>query len=677
MDKKTASDLAVTLRQEIDGHNYRYHVLDYPKISDADFDRLLRRLDEIEKEYPELVTPDSPTQRVGGQASEVFAPITHRAPMLSLDNAFSVDDLRNFVRRALNLVPDAEINFVVELKVDGLAVSLQYENGLFVRGATRGDGETGEDITHNLRTVQSIPLRLQKPLTLEARGEVFMPRSSFLALNEERESRELPPFANPRNAAAGSLRQLDPKVAAARNLDMFTYGLGYSPDFSPASHFDALMAMRELGLKVNHQIKMISDLEEVVAYCESWREKRYELPYDIDGLVIKINDLALQQRLGTTAKSPRWAIAFKFPAEQAVTQVEGITVQVGRIGTLTPIAELTPVKLAGTVVKRASLHNEDILREKDVRVGDHVIIQKAGDVIPEVVEVVKAKRTGKEESFIMPEVCPACGSAVRRLPGEVALRCFNLACPAQVMESIAHFASRSAMDIEGFGPAAAEQLLNAGLIQDVADIFRLPENKEALLALERKAEKSVENLLAAIEESKSRPLWRLIYGLGIRFVGDRTARLLADHFGSLDNLTEATVEELVNVPEVGMKIAESVVNFFALQSTRELIEKLRQSGVNFVQEQKAAEAGPLNGKTFVLTGTLPTYSREEAARLIEEAGGKVTGSVSKNTDYVVAGEKAGSKLDKAEKLNITVLDEASLLKLLSYDEQRNTDADKK
>lgn len=677
MDKKTATELAVTLRQEIDEHNYRYYVLDDPKISDADFDRLLRSLGEIEKEHPDLITPESPTQRVGGQPSEVFASITHRVPMLSLDNAFSMDDLRNFVRRALNLVPDAEIDFVVELKVDGLAVSLQYENGLFVRGATRGDGETGEDITHNLRTIQSIPLRLQKPLTLEARGEVFMPRSSFLALNEERESKDLPLFANPRNAAAGSLRQLDPKVAAARNLDMVTYGLGNSPDFSPVSHYDALMAMRELGLKVNTHIKIIRDLEEVVAYCESWREKRYELPYDIDGLVIKINDLTLQQRLGTTAKSPRWAIAFKFPAEQAVTRVDGITVQVGRIGTLTPIAELTPVKLAGTVVKRASLHNEDILREKDVRVGDHVIIQKAGDVIPEVVEVLKTKRTGKEESFIMPEVCPACGSAVSRLPGEVALRCFNLACPAQVMERIAHFASRGAMDIEGFGPAAAEQLLNAGLIHDVADIFRLPENKEALLALERKADKSVENLLVAIEESKSRPLWRLIYGLGIRFVGDRTARLLADHFGSLDNVTEATMEELINVAEIGPKIAESVVNFFALDSTRELIEKLRQAGVNFVQEQKAAEAGPLNGKTFVLTGTLPTYSREEAARLIEEAGGKVTGSVSKNTDYLVAGEKAGSKRDRAEKLNITILDEGSLLKLLSHDEQGTIGIDTK
>ncbi len=664
MDKKTASDLVLTLRQEINEHNYNYHVLDNPEISDAEFDLLLRRLDEIEKEYPELVTTDSPTQRVGGRLSEAFAPIPHRLPMLSLDNAFSADDLRSFVRRAHNLVPDAEIDFVVELKLDGLAVSLQYEGGLFVRGATRGDGETGEDITHTLRTVKSIPLRLKKPLTLEARGEVFMPRSSFIALNKERESSELPLFANPRNAAAGSLRQLDPKTAATRNLDMVVYGLGYSPDLSPSSHYDALMVMRELGLKTNPNIKIISDIEEVVAYCEGWREKRYQLPYDIDGLVIKINNLALQHRLGTTAKSPRWAIAYKFPAEQAVTIVEGINVQVGRTGALTPIAELTPVKLAGSVVKRASLHNEDILREKDVRVGDHVIIQKAGDIIPEVVEVVKSKRTGNEELFIMPESCPACGSTVSRLSGEVALRCFNFVCPAQVMERITHFASRAAMDIEGFGPAAAEQLLNAGLINDVADIYRLPENKEALLALERKADKSVENLLAAIENSKTRPLWRLIYGLGIRFVGDRTARLLAGHFGSLDYLKEAPAEELVNIPEIGPKIAESVVSFFALESTSELIEKLRSAGVNFVQEKKASQTGPLDGKTFALTGTLPTYSREEAARLIEEAGGKVTGSVSKNTDYVVAGEKAGSKLDKAVKLNITVLDEPALLALL-------------
>jgi DNA ligase (NAD+) len=668
MDRENALALVESLRQEIDEHNYRYHVLDDPKISDAEFDRLLRRLQDLEEQYPDLVTPQSPTQRVGGQPREGFGSVTHRLPMLSLDNALNIDDLRDFVRRALNLVPEAQMEFVVELKVDGLAVSLQYEDGVLVRGATRGDGEVGEDITHNLRTVKSIPLHLRRPLTLEARGEVYMPRSSFLRLNEEREAAGLPLFANPRNAAAGSLRQLDPKVAAARNLDMVTYGLGYSPALQPASHMEALITMKELGLRINPHIAILRELEDVVDYCESWREKRYQLPFDIDGLVIKINDLALQQQLGTTAKSPRWAIAYKFPAEQATTKVLGITVQVGRIGTLTPIAELSPVKLAGTVVKRASLHNEDILREKDVRVGDNVIIQKAGDIIPEVVEVVKSKRDGSEEPFVMPRACPSCGSAVSRLPGEVALRCFNPVCPAQLLEQMVHFASRGAMDIEGMGPAVVTQLLEAGLIEDAADIYRLPEKKEALLALERKAEKSVDNLLAAIEKSKTQPLWRLIYGLGIRFVGDRTARLLAEHFGSMDSLMAATAEELEAVEEVGPKIAESVTGFFALDSAKDLVERLRAAGLNLAQE-KRVEQGHLAGKTFVLTGTLRTYSREEAAALIEAKGGRVTGSVSKNTDYVVAGEKAGSKLAKANTLGISVLDENSLISLLESEPQ--------
>ena len=664
MDRELALQLVEELIQEINEHNYRYHVLDEPKISDVEFDALIRRLQEIEGQFPDLVSPDSPTQRVGGQPREGFAAITHRVPMLSLDNALNIDNLRDFVRRAKNLVPDADLEFVIELKVDGLAVSLQYEKGHFVRGATRGDGEVGEDITHNLRTVQSIPLTLRKPYTLEVRGEVYMPRSSFLKLNEERESQNQPLFANPRNAAAGSLRQLDPKVAASRNLDMVTYGLGYSPELDPPTHYEALTSLKELGLRINPHITVLRELEDVVTYCESWREKRYELPFDIDGLVIKINDLALQQRLGTTAKSPRWAIAYKFPAEQAQTLVRAITVQVGRIGTLTPIAELEPVKLAGTVVKRASLHNEDILREKDVRIGDYAIIQKAGDVIPEVVEVVKSKRTGNEVPFVMPEACPACGSEVSRLPGEVALRCFNPACPAQVLERIIHFTSRGAMDIEGMGPTAVQQFLEAGLISDVADIYSLPEKKEALLGLERKAQKSVENLLGAIEKSKTQPLWRLLYGLGIRFVGDRTARLLAANFGSLDSLRDASREELEAVAEVGPKIAESVTEFFSLDTTKELVEKLRLAGLNVTEEQQDVSVKPLNGKTFVLTGTLPTFSRDEAAALIEEAGGRVTGSVSKNTDYLVAGEKAGSKLDKALKLEIPVLDEAGLQKLL-------------
>ncbi|HZK25689.1 MAG TPA: NAD-dependent DNA ligase LigA [Oscillospiraceae bacterium] len=664
MDREKALAVIEQLKQEITEHNYRYHVLDEPTISDTDFDSLVRQLLAIEEQYPELVTSDSPTQRVGGQPRAGFVQVEHRLPLLSLDNALNLGDLRDFVRRATNLVPEADMEFVVELKVDGLAVSLQYENGVLVRGATRGNGEVGEDITHNLRTVKSIPLRLRQPLTLEARGEVYMPRSSFLALNEERAAQDQPLFANPRNAAAGSLRQLDPKVAAARNLAMVTYSLGYSPHLHPSTHYEALMSLQKLGLRVNPKLKILHDLEAVVEYCESWREKRYDLPYDIDGLVVKINNLALQEQLGNTAKSPRWAIAYKFPAEQAVTQVLGITVQVGRIGTLTPIAELAPVKVAGTIVKRASLHNEDILREKDVRIGDEVIIQKAGEIIPEVVEVVKTKRSGEEQPFQMPTVCPACGSPVNRLPGEVALRCFNLACPAQVLERIVHFASRGAMDIEGLGPAMAEQLLAAELIQDAADIYSLHEKREALLQLERKAKKSVANLLTAIEKSKKQPLWRLLYGLGIRFVGDRTAKLLAEHFASLDVIMAVSREELEAVAEIGPKIAESICDFFSLDSSQTLVARLRHAGLNFVQEKEKIGNLPLAEKVFVLTGTLPTYSRDEAAQLIEAAGGKVTGSVSKNTDYLVAGDKAGSKLDKAKQLEITILDETGLQQLL-------------
>jgi DNA ligase (NAD+) len=666
MESKEAQKLAEKLRQEINEHNYRYHVLDDPQISDAEFDDLMRRLRQLEEKFPEIVTPDSPTQRVGGQVKAGFDTVVHRVLMLSLDNAENIADLRDFTRRAKNLAAGAELEFVIELKVDGLAVSLQYERGLLVRGATRGDGNVGEDITHNLRTVKSIPLRLRRPVTVEVRGEVYMPREAFLKLNEERKRTGQPLFANPRNAAAGSLRQLDPRVAAERRLEMITYALGYSPELVFATHYEALLALKDLGLRINPYLKITKSLDEVIAYCESWRERRYDLPFDIDGLVIKINSLELQERLGTTAKSPRWAIAYKFPAEQAETRVLGITVQVGRIGTLTPIAELEPVRLAGTVVKRASLHNEDILLAKDVRVGDHVIVQKAGDIIPEVVEVVKSKRTGNEEKFSMPESCPACGSTVRRLAGEVALRCFNPSCPAQVLERIIHFASRDAMDIEGLGEATARQLLEAGLIRDAADIYSLAGRRDELLQLERQGEKSVDNLILAIEKSKQQPLWRLLYALGIRYVGARTAKILAGHFGSLDRILAADSAELEEVPEIGPKIAESIAEFAALEESRDLLARLRSAGLNFTAAEKAdGREQLLRGKTFVLTGTLPNYTREEATRLIEEAGGKVTGSVSKKTDFVLAGEKAGSKLEKARNLGIPVLSEADLLKMLS------------
>ncbi|MBT9167301.1 MAG: DNA ligase [Syntrophomonadaceae bacterium] len=665
MEKDVARKRLRQLREKIDEQNYHYYVLNKPLISDADFDALVCELAEIEREFPDLISPDSPTQRVGGQPQEGFAPVVHRLPMLSLENALNIVDLRNFVSRAMKLVPEAQLEFVVELKVDGLAVSLQYEAGLFVRGATRGDGEVGEDITHNLRTVKSIPLRLRKPLTLEVRGEVYLPRSSFLALNEERSLQNQPLFANPRNAAAGSLRQLVPQVASSRNLEVVIYGLGYSPELQPHSHSAALNSLKDLGLRVSSQTVVLRQLEEVVSYCESWRLKRAALPYEIDGLVIKINDLSLQKRLGNTAKSPRWAIAYKFPAEQAETKVLGITVQVGRIGTLTPIAELEQVLLAGTVVKRASLHNEDILREKDVRLGDYVIVRKAGEIIPEVVAVVKARRTGAEEPFIMPELCPACGAQAGRLPGEVALRCLNPSCPAQVAERIVHFASRSGMDIKKMGTALTEQLLAAGLIADIADIYVLSGKKAELLALERQAEKSVENLLSAIEKSKEQPFWRLLYGLGIRFVGERTARLLSAHFGSMEKLISASPAELAAVEKVGAKISASISEFFALDSSKELVARLRSAGLKMAEEKENSAEKLLAGKTFVLTGTLAACSREKATALIEEAGGRVSSSVSKNTHYLVAGEKPGSKLQKAEKLRVSILDEQALLALLA------------
>jgi DNA ligase (NAD+) len=669
LNRQEAEARAAELRAVIEEHNWRYHVLDAPVIADEQFDALVRELEQIEKSYPELVTADSPTQRVGGQPQEGFATVIHRAPMLSLDNAAGPGDLHDFERRAKDLAPEADLEYVVELKVDGLAVSLQYEDGKLIRGATRGDGEAGEDITHNLRTVPSIPLSLRKPLTLEARGEVYMPRAAFLALNAERDDLGLSLFANPRNAAAGSLRQKDPRVTASRRLDIFVYGLGFGPEAPPKTHTEALLLLKSLGLKVSRHIFVSRSLDEVINYCESWRERRFELPFDVDGLVIKINDLALQERLGATAKSPRWAIAYKFPAEQALTCVEGITVQVGRTGVLTPIAELTPVRLAGTMVKRASLHNEDILREKDVRIGDRVLVQKAGEIIPEVVEVLPALRTGNEQPFIMPENCPVCGSVVSRLSGEVALRCTNRACPAQVMEAITHFASRGAMDIEGLGPSRVARLLESGLIADAADLYTLQDKKPALLDLDGWQEKSVNNLLSAVEQSRRQPLWRLIYALGIRFVGERTAKLLAEHFGSLDALVDAGREELETIPEVGPIVAGSIVEYFSLPLSRDLLVRLRSAGINFAQERKASKGLSLAGKKLVLTGTLPSLSREEATRFIEEAGGKVSGSVSRNTDYVVVGEKAGGKLIEAQRLGLPLLDEAGLKEILGLDEK--------
>jgi len=653
---------AEELRKEINHHNYLYHVLDRPQITDAQFDALMKELLELEQTYPELVTPDSPTQRVGGKPREGFNTVTHRVPMLSLGNAFEEQELRDFDRRVKSALPGEKVDYVAELKIDGLAVSLFYENGLFVQGATRGDGETGEEITANLKTIPSIPLRLKDDVTLEVRGEVYMPKSAFAELNKAREEAGKPLFANPRNAAAGSLRQLDPAVTASRHLSIFVYGVGYAGTGNFKTHYQLLDFLIEQGFRVNPHFQLCAGIQEVISYCQIWKEKRFDLQYTIDGMVIKVNSFNQQSRLGATLKSPRWAIAFKFPPEEAVTKVTDIILRVGRTGVLTPTAILEPVRIAGTTVSKATLHNEDFIAEKDIRIGDHVVIHKAGDIIPEVVKVEKDKRTGNEKPFQMPAECPVCGAAAIRQEGEAATRCTGAACPAQVREGLIHFASRGAMDITGLGPAIINQLVDAGLVKDVADLYRL--RKEDLLKLERMGEKSTQNLLEAIDNSRHNPLYRLIFGLGIRHVGERAAKLLADKFGSMEELMAASEGEIMAIPEIGPTIAKSVTTFFAQEQNKELVRKLKRAGVN-MQLRKDKKSGlHLEGKTFVLTGTLQGYTRTEAKEKIESLGGKVTSSVSKKTDYVVAGENPGSKYEKARKLGITILDEAEFNTLL-------------
>lgn len=648
------------LRSELHYHNYRYYVLDDPVITDQEYDALMRELMELEEQYPELVVPDSPTQRVGHAPAEQFATVRHAQPMRSLGNAFDGEEVAAFVQRVQRQA-GRELEFVCELKIDGLAVSLDYENGVFVRGATRGDGQEGEDITSNLRTVRSIPLRLNEPVSLNVRGEVYMPRTDFERLNEERAAAGEATFANPRNAAAGSLRQLDPKVTASRNLDGFFYSL--IMDGGPSTHYEAVQYLRKLGFKTNPHIKLCRSLDEIEAFIEHWTARRGELPYEIDGIVIKVNDLAVQNELGATARSPRWAVAYKFPAEQVITKVVAIEVQVGRTGTLTPLAHLEPVQVAGSTVSRATLHNADIVAQRDVRVGDYVVVQKAGDVIPEIVRSLPERRTGSEVPFEMPTHCPACGTPVVRVPGEAATRCVNQGCPAQRTEGLIHFASRGAMDIEGLGPAVIEQLIEADLVKTPADLYRL--EKEQLLELERFGEKSAQNLLQAIEASKSRPLNRLIFALGIRHVGAEVARELAQHFGSIHKLAAAGLDELTAVPAVGEKIAQSVVDYFSNPENQRLIQDLGEVGVSL--EDVPAEANQntvLDGLTFVVTGKLERFSRSEIQEMLHTLGANVTSSVSRNTDYLVAGEKAGSKLERAQSLGVPVLSEDDLFDFL-------------
>ncbi len=656
------------LRDEIRYHEHRYYVLNDPEISDSEFDKLMRRLQDLERQHPECVTPDSPTQRVGGQPTEEFPKVRHSLPMLSLDNTYSVDELRDFDRRVRELSGRAKVEYVGELKLDGLSMALTYEGGVLTHGVTRGDGIEGEDVTANVKTIRSVPLRIDnkkletvgRAARFEVRGEVIMTRKAFEYANAQREAAGEPRFANPRNAAAGSMRQLDPRIVADRKLDMYVYQLLVDRRSAMPRHWQALEALAKMGFKVNSCRHLCRSFEELLGYIQEWESKRDSLGYEIDGIVVKVNDARLWEELGTTAKSPRWAIAYKYAARQATTRVMDIRAQVGRTGTLTPVADLEPVDVGGVTVSHATLHNMDEIERLEVKIGDTVLIQRAGEVIPQVVKVAKHASDGRE--FRMPRKCPVCGGDVHRAEGEVAFRCVNAACPAKLKESLLHFAGRRAMDIDGLGEALVDQLVDKKLVRDVADLYSL--DHPTLSNLERMGDKSAQNLLDEIEASKKAELARVIFALGIRFVGERTAQLLADHLGSLDKLAKATAEELYEVEEVGPKVAESILEFFGEPQNLKVIEKLRKAGLRFKQERTRQPEGKLRGMQFVLTGTLRHYSRDEAARMIEEAGGRIIGSVSKKTDFVVVGAEPGSKLDKARSLGVKTIDEAELVKLL-------------
>ena len=663
--KKEIENEMNKLREVIRKHNYQYYVLDEPVISDYEYDKLLKRLITLEQKYPGFLSPDSPTQRVGAQPLEEFKTAKHLVPMLSLSNAFSEKEILDFDQRIKKNYSQQFFDYVVELKIDGLAIALVYEDGILQRGATRGDGFVGEDITQNLRTINSIPLKLREFNHLnriEVYGEVYMNRESFKKLNEERNEKGENIFANPRNAAAGSVRQLDPSITAKRQLDTFIYQAKFPEEHSFKTHMEVLEFLKKAGFKVNPNIKQCDNIEEAFDYCKSWKNKKNELNYEIDGMVIKVNQLVLREKLGSTSKSPRWAIAYKFPAEQMTTVVEDIIVGVGRTGALTPVAKLKPIVISGSRVQRATLHNEDEIRRKDIRIGDTVLIQKAGEVIPEIVKVIKEKRTGKEKIFNMPKKCPVCGSEVIKLAEEVVSRCNNISCPAQVKERIKHFVSRQAMDIDGLGSALIEQLVDKKLIKDFADLYYL--KKEDLVKLERMAEKSSENIIKAIENSKKRPLSNLIFALGIRYVGNYASKLLAQNIDHIFDLQEKNSEDLVNISEIGPKIAESIVLFFKKEENLQIIKKLKNAGVNLISQEKIAEKQRLREKQFVLTGTLENFTREEARDAIERLGGRVTGNVTKKTDYLVLGKEPGQKYQKAKEININIIEEKEFKEML-------------
>jgi DNA ligase (NAD+) len=660
------------LREKIRHHEHLYYVLDDPKLRDAEFDQLMQQLKDLEAEHPSLITPVSPTQRVGGKPREGFVKVPHSSPMLSLDNTYNEEELRDWERRVHELTGRSDVDYVCELKLDGMSLALIYEDGKLVRGVTRGDGSVGEDVTLNVRTVRSIPLSIPKerlkkagiPSDFEVRGELLMPTASFKKINEERERAGLPTFANPRNFTAGTVRQLDPNVTAERRMDYFPYILLQNGRTYFDHHSKTLAALDASGFKVNPNHKLVRSMDEVWAFIQQWEEKRDSLPYEIDGIVVKVDRVGLQDELGFTGKAPRWAIAYKYAARAGITKLESVRWQVGRTGKLTPVAELVPVAIGGTTVRNATLHNVDEIERLGIKIGDWVQVERGGDVIPKVAKVIdddeKDHPRGKTEIEI-PEKCPVCGNKVVRTEGEVDYRCVNANCPAKLLGTILHFASRGVMNIDGMGDALVTQLTERGLVKNVADIYKL--TKADLLSLERMGDKSAQNILDEIENSKKLPLERVIYGLGIRMVGERTAQFLAEHFGSMEALEQAGVEELQNVDEVGPRIAESIVEFFGIPANRKLVERLGETGLAF-KGKKKERGTKLAGKTFVLTGTLVKYTRDEAKKLIEDAGGKVTGSVSKKTDYVVAGADAGSKLDKAKELGVAVIGEDEMKELL-------------
>ncbi|MBQ6712538.1 MAG: NAD-dependent DNA ligase LigA [Selenomonadales bacterium] len=669
MDENKAKQKIEELRAIIAQHEYAYYVMDAPTVSDAQYDALMRELIAWEAEYPSLVTATSPSQRVGGAPLEGFDRVVHRTPMRSLGNVFSKGELTAFDKRVRSgLGTDAPVTYVVEHKIDGLAMNLTYENGVLISGVTRGDGREGEDVTTNIKTIRSVPLVLRSnevdiPTVLEVRGEVYMPKDAFHALNRKREAEGEQLFANPRNAAAGSLRQLDPRITAERSLDAIWYAVGVTEGVELKSHQEMLAYLTKLGFKTSPVHESFDNIDKLFDYAVSWQDKRDALDYAIDGIVIKVDNLADRARLGETAKDPRWATAYKFPAEEAETVVEDIVISVGRTGVLTPTAALRPVQLAGTTVSRATLHNEDYIKMKDIRIGDTVIVHKAGEIIPEVVRTLTEKRTGAEEVYVMPTVCPECGAPAERYESEAARKCTNPQCPARGREGLFHFVSRGAMNMDGIGPSVLTSMVASGLVRDVADLYTL--TKEELLTLDRVGEKSADNILKAIETSKEAGLARLLFALGIRHVGVKAAAVLAEHFGSMEALIEADYEAIVALDDIGQKIAESIIAYFSDEDNLRLVKRLDMYGVKMTEEKAERTATTLAGMTFVLTGTLDTLTRSEAGAMIEAVGGKVTSSVSKKTSYVVAGREAGSKLTKAQSLGITVLNEAEFLALFA------------